>query len=184
MWRAAMKLWVVVGFRDIEMWRAATKLWVVVGSRDIEMWRAAMKLWVVVGFREDLHFNELKHVLVQFTTDLDNICSVAAGSCFWAVSNVALVFVWYFQKFWCVLLKVILCACLCLASVVSGKFIFSLLSLWWSFFYCVTGGRIGLQCVVGGVQLWLLGWCLVGSAVSIQGGSTLVVPNLLPRALW
>ena len=36
----------------------------------------------------------LKLVLVQIHN-----CSVAAGSCFWAVSNVALVFVWYFQKF-------------------------------------------------------------------------------------
>ena len=64
-----------------------------VGFRDIKMWRAAMKLLVVVGFRDSNLY------LFKSTTDLNNICSVAAGSCFWAVSNVALVFVWYFQKF-------------------------------------------------------------------------------------
>ena len=53
-------------------------------------------------------FRDSNLYLFKSTTDLNNICSVAAGSCFWAVSNVALVFVWYFQKFLCVLLKVVL----------------------------------------------------------------------------
>ena len=42
-------------------------------------------------------------------------------------------------------------------------------------FCCVTVGCIGLQCVVGRVQLWLLVWCWVGSAVSRCGGATLAV---------
>ena len=35
--------------------------------------------------------------LLQSTTEFNNICSVAAGSSFWAVSNAALVFVYVFS---------------------------------------------------------------------------------------
>ena len=64
--------------------------------------------------------------------------------------------------------------------------IFSFLSQCRSCFYCVTVGSIALQCIVRLVQLWLLVWCWVGSTVSIQGGSTLVVPGpgLCGSKIW
>ena len=53
--------------------------------------------------------------LLQSTTELNNICSVAAGSSFWAVSNAVLVFVYVFSV-------VLICSLegylLCLVSVI------------------------------------------------------------------
>ncbi len=63
------------------------------GHQNVESSHETVSTRVVVGFRDSNLY------LFKSTTDLNNICSVAAGSCFWAVSNVALVFVWYFQKF-------------------------------------------------------------------------------------
>ena len=53
--------------------------------------------------------------LLQSTTELNNICSVAAGSSFWAVSNAVLVFVYVFSV-------VLICSLegylMCLVSVI------------------------------------------------------------------
>ena len=53
--------------------------------------------------------------LLQSTTEFNNICSVAAGSSFWAVSNAVLVFVYVFSVVFICFLEGYL---LCLVSVI------------------------------------------------------------------
>ena len=83
----------VQGLQNVESSHETVSSGGVQGHQNVESSHETVSTRVVVGFRDSNLY------LFKSTTDLNNICSVAAGSCFWAVSNVALVFVWYFQKF-------------------------------------------------------------------------------------